>query len=50
MKNKIKVIICLLTKKMLYIKKILEEESDKSGTIFTNGDISSGFKPYFRQE
>ena len=39
-----------LTKKMLYIKKILEEESDKSGTIFTNGDISSGFKPYFRQE
>ena len=39
-----------LTKKMLYIKKILEEESDKSGMIFTNGDISSGFKPYFRQE
>ena len=39
-----------LTKKMLYIKKILEEESGKSGMIFTNGDIGSGFKPYFREE
>ena len=39
-----------LTKKMLYIKKILEEESNKSGIIFIDGDIGSGFKPYFREE
>ena len=39
-----------LTNKMLYIKKILEKEEGKTGTIYVNGDISSGFKPYFREE
>ena len=39
-----------LTNKMLYVQKILENEEGKSGTAFVNGDISSGFKPYFREE
>lgn len=39
-----------LTNKMLYVQKILENEEGKSGTAFINGDISSGFKPYFREE
>ncbi len=39
-----------LINKMLYIQKILEKEEGKTGTIFVNGDISSGFKPYFREE
>lgn len=39
-----------LTNKMLYIQKILEQEEGKKGIIFINKDISSGFKPYFREE
>ena len=39
-----------LTNKMLYLKKIIENEEGKSGIIFINGDINSGFKPYFREE
>lgn len=39
-----------LTNKMLYIQRILENEEGKSGLAFVNGDISSGFKPYFREE
>lgn len=39
-----------LPNKMLYVKKILEEEKEQSGTGFVNGDIGSGFKPYFRPE
>ena len=39
-----------LTNKMLYVKKILENEEGKSGEVFVNGDINSGFKPYFREE
>ena len=39
-----------LTNKMLYLKKILENEEGKSGSVFINGDINSGFKPYFREE
>ena len=39
-----------LQNKMLYVKKILEEEKEHSGTGFVNGDIGSGFKPYFRPE
>lgn len=39
-----------LPNKMLYVKKILEEEKEHSGTGFVNGDIGSGFKPYFRPE
>ena len=39
-----------LQKKMLYIQRILENEEGKTGTIFVNGNLSSGFKPYFREE
>ena len=39
-----------LTNKMLYVQRILEKEEGKSGSAFVNGDISSGFKPYFREE
>ena len=39
-----------LTNKVLYLKSILEKEKDSSGIIFINGDINSGFKPYFREE
>lgn len=39
-----------LTNKMLYVQKILENEEGKSGSAFVNGDLNSGFKPYFREE
>ena len=39
-----------LTNKMLYVQKILENEDGKTGSIFVNGDLSAGFKPYFREE
>ncbi len=39
-----------LTNKMLYVQKILQNEEGKSGIIFVNGDISAGFKPYFRED
>lgn len=39
-----------LSNKMLYIKKILENEKEHSGTIFINGNLNDGFKPYFREE
>jgi len=35
---------------MLYVKKILEKEEGKTGSAFVNGDLSAGFKPYFREE
>lgn len=39
-----------LTKKMLYLKKIIDEEKETNGTVYVDGDISNGFKPYFRPE
>ena len=39
-----------LANKMLYIKAILERESEKEGKIFVNGKFSEGFEPYFREE
>ena len=36
--------------KILYVKTILENEKGKKGKIFVNGDLNSGFKPYFREE
>lgn len=39
-----------LTNKMLYVQKILEKEEGKTGSAFVNGDLSAGFKPYFREE
>ena len=39
-----------ITNKMLYVQKIIEKEEGKSGIIFINGDLSAGFKPYFRED
>ena len=39
-----------LTTKMLYIKKIMEAEEGKEGTIFVNGDFTNKFKAYFREK
>ena len=39
-----------LTNKMLYVQKMLENEEGKKGSLFVNGDLSAGFKPYFREE
>ena len=33
--------------KMLYVQAILEKEEGKKGTIFVNGNLNEGFKPYF---
>lgn len=34
--------------KMLYVQAILQAEQEKPGTIFVNGNLNEGFKPYFR--
>lgn len=39
-----------LNNKMLYIQMMLKEEKGKTGTMFINGDLNKGFKPYFREE
>ena len=39
-----------LTSKMDYVQLIVENEKGKTGKVFVNGDINSGFKPYFREE
>ena len=39
-----------LNTKILYIKVIMEQEADKEGTIFVNGDFSNKFKAYFREK
>ena len=39
-----------LTNRMTYVKIIVEKEKGKTGKVFVNGDINSGFKPYFREE
>lgn len=39
-----------LPNKMLYVEKIMEVEKEHSGSIFINGDLNEGFKPYFREE
>lgn len=39
-----------LTNKMLYIQKILQNEKGKSGKVFVDKDMTTGFKPYFREE
>lgn len=33
--------------KMLYVEAIMQEEQGQSGTIFVNGNLNEGFKPYF---
>ena len=37
-----------LSNKMLYVKAIIEQEQGNSGTIFVNGNLNNGFKPYFK--
>lgn len=39
-----------LNNKTLYIQMMLQEEKGISGTIFVNGDLNKGFKPYFREK
>jgi len=39
-----------LTNRMTYVKIIVDKEKEKVGKVFVNGDINSGFKPYFREE
>ena len=39
-----------LTDRMTYVKIIVDKENGKTGKVFVNGDINSGFKPYFREE
>ena len=39
-----------MTNKILYLKVILENEKNKKGKIFINGNLNNGFKPYFREE
>lgn len=38
-----------ITIQMYYVKSIIDNEKDKEGKIFVNGNINSGFKPYFRE-
>lgn len=37
-----------INNKMLYVKAIIEQEQGNSGTIFVNGNLNEGFKPYFK--
>ena len=39
-----------LSNKMLYILDIIEQEKDKAGDIFVNGDLNNKFQPYFREK
>lgn len=39
-----------LSNRILYVQMILEEEKDKEGEFFVNGDLNNGFQPYFREK
>lgn len=39
-----------LSNKMLYVPAIIEENKNKEGTIYLNGDINNNFKPRFREK
>ena len=39
-----------LSAKMVYIQGILEDNKDKEGTIYVNGDFNKKFRPYFREK
>ena len=39
-----------LNNKVLYMQTMIEKEKKNSGIMFLNGNISEGFKPYFREE
>lgn len=38
-----------LSNKMLYVNAIIEEEKEKAGEIFANGDLNDKFKVYFKE-
>lgn len=39
-----------LNNKMLYVQTMLKEEKKNAGTMYINGDLNDGFKPYFREK
>ena len=39
-----------LSNKMLYVVAIIEQEKDKAGDIYVNGDLNNKFQPYFREK
>ena len=39
-----------LSNKMLYVPAILEQNKDKEGSIYIDGDINNNFKPRFREK
>lgn len=39
-----------LSNKMLYVVAIIEQEKEKEGEIFVNGDLNNKFQPYFREK
>ncbi len=38
-----------LSNKMLYVNAIIEQEKEKTGEIFANGDLNNKFKVYFKE-
>ena len=39
-----------LSNKMLYVVAIIEQENEREGDIFVNGDLNNKFQPYFREK
>lgn len=39
-----------LNNKMIYVVALIEEEKEKAGDIFVNGDLNNKFQPYFREK
>ena len=39
-----------LSNKMLYVVAIIEQEKEREGDIFVNGDLNNKFQPYFREK
>lgn len=39
-----------LSNKMLYVVAIIEQEKEKEGDIYVNGDLNNKFQPYFREK
>ena len=39
-----------LSNKMLYVVAIMEQEKDKEGDIYVNGDLNNKFQPYFKEK
>ena len=39
-----------LSNKMLYVVAIIEQEKERQGDIYVNGDLNNKFQPYFREK